>query len=108
MLVDIEEMERWIKDNIKEIHSIYDVANHWNSSPETIRKEFWRKEKRALSDFIINEKIETAKRLLIETDLLCKQVCFESGFHREDTGAEIFKQRVGVTMTQFRLQHGGR
>lgn len=103
MPVDIEQVKRWIMENPKSVRSIEDIARQWTCSAETMRKQFWRKEKRSLSAFILTTKVEKAKRLLLETDLLCKEVCFEAGFRREDTGADIFKRVVGVTMTRFRL-----
>jgi len=107
MPIDIDDLKSWIQKSPKEVQTIQDIADRWKCSTETIRKEFWRKEKRALGDFIVDVKIEIAKKLLLGTNLLCKEICFEAGFRREDTGAEIFKQRVGVTMSQYRALHSG-
>jgi AraC-like DNA-binding protein len=105
MAIDIAQVKQWIELNIKDVHTLEDVAKQWHCSAETLRKEFWRNEGRNLSDFIIESRIRRAKKLLIETDLLCKEVCFEAGFCRDDSGAEVFKRRVGMTMMQFRTKH---
>jgi AraC-like DNA-binding protein len=105
MLIDIAQVKKWIEHNIKDVHTLENVAKHWQCSAETLRKEFWRNEGRNLSDFIIESKIEKTKKLLIETDLLCKEVCFRAGFRRDDSGAEVFKRHVGMTMVQFRTEH---
>lgn len=105
MPVDTRAIKRLVRENLNELNTIEDVARRMNLSPESVRKEFWRRERVSLKDFIIDCKIEEAKRLLIETDLLCKEICLEVGFEREDSGTEMFKRRTGMSMKEFRNYH---
>jgi AraC-like DNA-binding protein len=105
MAVDTQAVKRLIQENLKVIHTVEDVARRINISPETLRKEFWRQEKITLGDFITNSKVEKAKRLLIETDWLCKEVCYEAGFRREDSAETSFRRRTGLSMQEFREKH---
>ncbi len=105
MAFDTHVVKRLIRENLKAIHTVEDVARRINISPETLRKEFWRLERITLGDFITNSKVEEAKRLLIETDLLCKEICYEVGFRREDSGETSFKKRTGMSMQEFREKH---
>lgn len=102
MPFDIDSLEEYIRTNVKEIRGAEHLARWAGCSVETLRKEFWRKEKRTLRDYVLEVRIETAKRLLVETDLPCKEICFEAGFGREDSGAKMFRRKVGMTMDRYR------
>ena len=101
-MVDIQEVKRLIRLRYREIRSIEDVASLTRFSSGTIRKDFARKEHMRLSEYIARVKIENAKRLLEQTKMACRQVCFTVGFSREEVGERVFKRIVGRTMKQYR------
>lgn len=76
-----------------------------NISAETLRKEFLRSERKNLGRFIKETRVYKAKQLLQSTSLRCFEICFETGFKREDTGARVFKRVTGITMEEFRANH---
>jgi transcriptional regulator GlxA family with amidase domain len=51
-------------------------------------------------------RIERAKRLLAETELLVKQVAEASGFANTRRLCEVFRRVEGVTPEQYRLARG--
>jgi len=104
MPFNAEEVKLFIRENIKAVHGEKDVARHFGKSVETLRKHFSRNGVVNLSDFISDIRLETMKRLLVETDLPCKEICFEAGFRREDTGPKFFKRMTGMTMTGYRKE----
>jgi AraC-like DNA-binding protein len=97
-----EAVKHFVCENIKSIRGENDVARHFGKSVETIRKDFSRNGRVNLSYFISDVRLETMKRLLEETNLPCKEVCFEAGFRREDTGSKFFKRKTTMTMTEYR------
>jgi len=85
-MVDIQEVKRLIRLHYHEILSIDDVASLAKLSPETLRKDFIRKESMRLSEFVTRVRIENAKRLLEQTRTTCRQICSTVGFSREEVG----------------------
>jgi AraC-like DNA-binding protein len=71
---------------------------------EIIRKDFSRNGE-SLSRCILETRIEKMKHLLATTELSCKEICFEAGFRREDSGAKRFREEVGMSMTKYRALH---
>ena len=53
-------------------------------------------------NYIINEKMEKAKTLLIEGVLPLKEIALQTGFNDYNYFIRIFKKRVGTTPLQFR------
>jgi len=104
MAVDVEKVKSFIEGNLKDIKLVYDIASSFSLSSETLRKEFTRREKRSLHDYVEQVRIEQAKRLLGTTERRCFEICFEVGFGREDTGAKVFKRATGMTMEEYRLK----
>ena len=106
MDANTEKIKRYIRNHIGHIRTIQDVADHLDLSSETLRRTFRRAEGVSLSQFITQVRIEQAKTLLRETDLLCFEICYAVGFTREDTGAKVFKREVGCTMKAWRARNG--
>ncbi len=100
-----EEIKGCVRQHIHQVRTIQDVANHFDLSGETLRRTIRRAEGVSLSRFITQVRVEKAKALLRETDLLCFEVCFEVGFKREDTGAKVFKRVAGCTMEAWRARN---
>jgi len=101
-MIDVPVLKRLVSDHLGEIHSLSDVARLSGCSRETIRKRFVNSELVPLSDFIIFERIEKAKRLLTSTTLTCCEVCNEVGFSRPEVAMRDFKRFTGVTMKRYR------
>jgi AraC-like DNA-binding protein len=100
----VGEISEIVERNIASIRSIKDVARHVGLSTETIRKTFYRKSGMNLSSFISEVKLAVMKRMLLETDEPCKRICIEVGY-REDVGSRLFKNRVGIRMSEYRQLH---
>jgi|WetSurMetagenome_2_1015567.scaffolds.fasta_scaffold185390_2 transcriptional regulator GlxA family with amidase domain len=98
-------VKRWIQENLRTIRTIDDIAAVFGVSPETLRKSFVRDERTSLSDFVITERVERAKDLLVSTRLRCFEIAFDAGFSREDVGARAFRRLTGETMEHFRSTH---
>ena len=99
---DVRLIKRIIEEHFAEIHSIKDIARFTESSPESIRKEFFRAEHITLGVFIRTKKAEEAKRLLLRTNNTCKSVAQAIGCSRLDVASRMFQRLIGQTMTDFR------
>jgi AraC family transcriptional regulator len=56
--------------------------------------------------YVIRVRLETAQRLLTETDWPLSQVALSVGFQSQSHFAQIFKGRLGETPRQYRQTHG--
>ena len=56
--------------------------------------------------FVIRTRLETAQRLLKETDWPLSQVALSVGFQSQSHFTQVFKERLGETPRQYRQTHG--
>ena len=102
MPINISLIRKYVRQNLKRVHTISDVAFQFEMSAETLRKTFRRKGGESLSEYIIAEKLKYVKKQLVDTDLFCFEILYEAGFLREDSAARTFRAKTGLTMQQYR------
>ncbi len=56
-------------------------------------------------DYLTNIRINQAKQRLITSDSTCTQICFEVGYNNQSYFTRVFKQVVGMTPRQFRMEN---
>ena len=102
--VDIEKIKTIVIMNVSQIRSVKELALMMNVSIETLRKDFRRKEAEPLSNFLTRARLEEMKKLLLNTNLCCCEVCYHVG-SRDDSGHKFFRRETGMTMETFRIMH---
>ena len=103
MPIDIQEVKTLVTNNLSQMRSVKEIANTLSVSVETLRKCFRRKEHEPLSDFLTRERLNEMKRLLLNTNLRCCEICFHLGL-RDDSGHKFFRRKTGMAMEEFRMQ----
>ncbi|MDD5458750.1 MAG: PocR ligand-binding domain-containing protein [Phycisphaerae bacterium] len=58
-----------------------------------------------LIDYLTGVRIERAKQLLIATDQNCTEICFQVGYNNQSYFTRTFKELVGLTPRQFRVNN---
>lgn len=101
MATDINVVKEFIHNHILEVKTLKELAARLSLCPETLRKDFLRKERVQISSFLLSERINKMKQLLEESDLRCFEICAQFGI-REDSGAKTFKRVVGMSMQAYR------
>jgi len=104
MPIDTQEVKSIVTRNLSQIRSVKEIANIMDVSAETLRKSFRRKEHEPISDFITRERLKEMKRLLLQTNLRCCEICYQLGL-RDDSGHKFFRRETGWAMEEFRVQH---
>lgn len=99
---DIERVKAFVRESIHQIRSINDIATAFDISRETLRKNFVRYQKKRLSQFVAETRVEEMKHLLSVTRRPCNDICLAVGFSREEVGERVFKRKTGMTMKGFR------
>jgi transcriptional regulator GlxA family with amidase domain len=104
MPINLEAIKADVQGNIGKIRTIEDIARRNRVSPQTLKKEFLRKEGIGISEFLARTRVEKMKQLLIASDEKCLVICLRAGC-REDVGGRLFKRLTGMTMEEFRRWH---
>lgn len=85
--------------------TLSDVAEYVGISPSRLSVLFSQTEHQTLRDYIIEQRINTAKEMLRFTDYpisaIANYLCFSSHSHFSD----VFKKRVGMTPAAFREEN---
>jgi transcriptional regulator GlxA family with amidase domain len=100
---DPSEVCKWIDQHLGRIRTSEDIADFFGVEAETLRRAFARNGIGTLWKYVQQRRIERMEWLLVQSDMKCQAICVSVGL-REDTGARLFKQAVGLTMQEYRLQ----
>ena len=59
----------------------------------------------SIIDYLTSVRIERAKQLLLATEQNCTEICFQVGYNNQSYFNRTFKELVGMTPRQFRVQN---
>ena len=79
------------------------VADHVFLSPDHLDKLFRQELGLSVTQYIIQKRIDFAKKLLKESDLSISEVAERAGYNSQSNFAYAFKQAVGVSPRSYRL-----
>lgn len=85
--------------------SLDEIANYVGYSKYYTSSIFHKKYGITIQDFIINLKIEYAKKLLLETNYSVTEIIMESGFSSMSNFYSIFIKTVGCTPLKFKKKN---
>ena len=99
----------WIKANIHEDIRLSALSEKACMSQATFYRSFKREFGISPMEYIIAEKIKTAKALLAERNMSVKNAAFESGFQDVNYFVRLFRKTEGITPRQYQevLRRGG-
>lgn len=100
----IEAAIAYVQAHLPRIHSPEELAEALGCPYETLRKMFSREQGITLGRYLEVCRVEEIKRLLSESDLQIKQICYQLGL-REDSAAHLFRRVTGTTMQAWRADH---
>ena len=73
-----------------------------NRSVSSFKRDFQATYKTTPGRWLMDKKLDRAKRLLLETDNSISDVAFDSGFENTAHFSRLFKQKAGITPMEFR------
>ena len=79
-----------------------ELASIAGMSPSAFSRFFKLHTGRNLSDYIIDQRLGYASRLLVDTVMSVSEICFECGFKNLSNFNRIFKKKKGCSPTEFR------
>ena len=99
----ILKIKRYIKKNYSEKTSLGKIASYIGYSPNYCDTLFKNNTGISIINFVINERIEEAKRLLAEGILSLKEIAETVGFEDYNYFSRAFKKNCGYPPTKYKL-----
>lgn len=91
----------YIHEHLTEDITLSDLARHSCMSRSALIRQFHRSYGCTPLSFILNRRIELARKLLMEGDLQVKHVAYECGFQDVNYFIRLFRKRMGITPGRF-------
>lgn len=82
--------------------SLETTADYFNLSYGYLSRLFKEKTGYGFSEYVINEKLQKAKELVVSGNTSIKTVAERLGYYKLSYFSVIFKEKFGMTPTQFR------
>jgi transcriptional regulator GlxA family with amidase domain len=103
----IGDLQRWLPDHLAEDLSVQVLARRSGMSPRNFARVFRRETGTTPASYVEDLRVESARRLLEDTDLTVAAIASRVGCRHAETLHRVFRRRVGTTPDRYR-QHFGR
>lgn len=95
----------WIRVNISSELNLITIADHFGLNPNYLSRIFKKEQGLGLKEYILKIKLDYAKRLLTTTTLSINEISEQSFFYDSKHFMRLFKQKNGVTPSQYREEN---
>jgi len=99
----ITHMVEFIRLNLRENISMKNLSEKAGMSTTSFYRFFRRELGMSPIEFVLNEKIKCAKKLLKNPTIQINEVCYLSGFEDSNYFIRLFKKHEGITPKQYQL-----
>lgn len=100
----IQEAVRYIRHHYVENIAVSDVADHIGMSQSWLTKRFKRECGVNIVGYLLDVRIQRAKALLAQTDMLIMEIACATGFENPGYFISVFRRAVGMTPKAYREQ----
>ncbi|MFB3160161.1 response regulator [Neobacillus sp. 179-J 1A1 HS] len=101
----VDKTKKYIVNHISEEISMDDIAQNVHLNPDYLTRIFKKEVGVSISRYIINLKMDIAKRLLIETDKSIGEIAVGVGYFNYSSFNRIFTKMVNMSPQQFKILH---
>jgi transcriptional regulator GlxA family with amidase domain len=101
-MISLRELQIWIAEHLEARLSVEDLANHASMSVRNFERVFTREVGTSPSQYVLQVRVEAARRCLERTDLSLKQVASKTGFATVDVMRRAFVRVLGITPRRYR------
>lgn len=98
----MEEIAAYIREHFREDLTLQDLADRFFLSREYISRRFKREFGENVFDYLANVRLERAKRLLLDSDMLVVRIAELVGYQDEKYFSRVFKKTTGCSPNEFR------
>lgn len=97
----VRRVREYLLGHISQNLSIDEIAAHFGMNPGTMMKTFRRETGDSVINFFLELKLDAAKRMIISSSMNFAEISAYLGFSSQNYFSKFFKQRVGITPTEF-------
>ncbi|WP_167859396.1 helix-turn-helix domain-containing protein [Paenibacillus cymbidii] len=101
----VDEALRLIEQSSGQPISLASVADRLHLNPSYLSRIFKEKTGVNFLEYLTGYRIETSKRLLLETDMKLQDICDMLGYNKVNYFIRIFKETTGTTPGDYRKMH---
>lgn len=98
----IRELQIWIAEHLGTRLSVEDLASHASMSRRNFERVFTREVGTTPSQYVLQTRVEAARRYLERTDMSLKQVASNTGFGTVDVMRRAFTRLLGISPSCYR------
>lgn len=98
----IKTIFNYIRENFSHEVSLEEVANLIHMTPQSFCRFFKKSTKKTFVQFLNEYRMNHAVKLLVDTDLDIKSICYETGFNNLSNFFRVFKKTTGYTPEAYR------
>ncbi len=95
-------VKNFISKNFRDELRLNQLADIAGMSPSAFSRFFKLHTGRNLTDYIIDTRLGSASRMLVDTSQSVSEICFKCGFNNLSNFNRIFKKKKGCSPTEFR------
>ena len=92
----------YIDTNYKNPISLEEVASQINMTPSAFCRFFKRRTKNTFSNYLIETRIATACKLLLQNDVTVSESCYESGYNSTSNFHRHFRRVTGFSPIEYK------
>jgi transcriptional regulator GlxA family with amidase domain len=101
-MASIRELQIWIAEHLESKLSVDDLAERMSMSVRNFERVFTREVGSTPSQYVLQMRVEAARRQLERTDDGLKQVASDAGFGNVDVMRRAFVRLLGITPRRYR------
>jgi len=98
----VERVQRFIAEHLHGELRLETLAELVGMTPVAFSRFFRQRTGRRLSDYIIEQRIGLAARMLVDSSQTVAEICYDCGFNTLSNFNRLFKQRKGCSPREFR------
>lgn len=100
----VRSIKEYVLQNYRTEISLADLADTVYLSKEHLSRLFKKETGQNLFSYIMDLKLQEARRLLTETDNTIDDIAFSLGFHDGNYFSKVFKKNIGISPGTYRKQ----
>jgi transcriptional regulator GlxA family with amidase domain len=100
----IQELQFWIAENLESRLSVQDLAERVSMSTRNVERVFTREVGATPSQYVLQMRVEAARRQLERTEKGPEQIALASGLGSSDAMRRAFLRLLGITPRRYRDQ----
>jgi AraC-like DNA-binding protein len=101
----VKQVNQYVRNNISRPITIKEIADEMSMGQSNLGKIYKKACGKSIKAFIQEERMDIAKKLLVETDKSVSEILFKLGFNDPSYFSYQFKSRFGMTPLDYRKKH---